>query len=125
MGEINLYFALCRKKKFRKEKKLRICRNGGRVCGWRNCEQRDCDVQQDFSPFCTKAKKALDSVGARYKVIEIENRQDMAAIQDYLLKKTGGRSVPRVFIHGVFYGGGDETAAGARNGDLKKKINKE
>merc|ERR1712227_173062 len=78
-----------------------------------------------FCPFCTKAKKALDSVGAKYKVIEIENRQDMAAIQDYLLKKTGGRSVPRVFIHGVFYGGGDETAAGARNGDLKKKINKE
>jgi len=80
---------------------------------------------KSWCPFCTKAKKALDSVGAKYKVIEIENRKDMAAIQDYLLKKTGGRSVPRVFIHGAFYGGGDETAAGARNGDLKKKINKE
>jgi len=75
-----------------------------------------------FCPFCTKAKKALDSIGATYKVIEIENRKDMNEMQDYLLKKTGGRSVPRVFIHGKFYGGGDETAAGAKNGDLKKKI---
>lgn len=37
----------------------------------------------------------------RYKVIELENRADMAPIQDYLLEITGGRSVPRVFIAGT------------------------
>ena len=47
---------------------------------------------------------------------------DCSEIQDYLREKTGARSVPRVFINGQFYGGGDETAAGARNGDLKAKI---
>jgi glutaredoxin 3 len=47
---------------------------------------------------------------------------DMAAIQDYLKELTGARSVPRVFINGKFYGGGDETSAGAKNGDLAKKI---
>merc|ERR1712080_816448 len=72
--------------------------------------------------FAQKLKKALDSVGAKYTVIEIENRKDMDEIQNYMKTKTGGRSVPRVFINGKFYGGGDEPAAGARNGDLKKKI---
>jgi len=46
----------------------------------------------------------------------------MSEIQNYMQKKTGGRSVPRVFINGKFYGGGDETAAGSKNGDLKNKI---
>ena len=46
----------------------------------------------------------------------------MSEIQDYMKTKTGARSVPRVFINGKFYGGGDETAAGAKNGDIKKKI---
>jgi len=72
--------------------------------------------------FCTKAKEALKSVGASFEVMEIENRSDMAAIQDYLKTLTGARSVPRVFINGKFYGGGDETSAGAKNGDLAKKI---
>ena len=48
----------------------------------------------------------------------------MGAIQNYLQQITGARSVPRVFINGKFYGGGDETAAGARNGDLKNRINR-
>jgi glutaredoxin 3 len=47
---------------------------------------------------------------------------DCSKIQDYLLKKTGGRSVPRVFIKGKFFGGGDECAAGAKNGALKKAL---
>merc|ERR1712078_187539 len=73
-------------------------------------------------PFCTKAKSALRSIGAEFEVYEIERRPDCSEIQDYLREKTGARSVPRVFINGQFYGGGDETAAGARNGDLKAKI---
>jgi len=28
-----------------------------------------------YCPYCTKAKKALDSIGAKYTVIEIENRK--------------------------------------------------
>ncbi len=44
------------------------------------------------------------------------------AIQDVLLQLTGGRSVPRVFIKGKFIGGGDDTAALARNGGLAKLL---
>ena len=47
---------------------------------------------------------------------------DADKIQDALLKITGGRSVPRVFIHGKFFGGGDETAAACKNGTFRKKV---
>ena len=30
---------------------------------------------KSWCPFCSKAKKALDSIGADYKVIEIENNK--------------------------------------------------
>ena len=46
----------------------------------------------------------------------------MDKIQDYLRDITKGRSVPRVFIKGKFFGGGDECASGARNGKLKGAI---
>ena len=44
----------------------------------------------------------------QFGLMEIENRGDEAAIQDALLAKTGGRTVPRVFIGGKFVGGGSE-----------------
>ena len=46
----------------------------------------------------------------------------MTEIQDYLGQMTGARSVPRVFVNGKFYGGGDDTAAGVRSGDLASKL---
>ena len=54
--------------------------------------------------------------------MEIENRDDMNDIQDYLGSITGARSVPRVFINGNCIGGGDETAALARSGELEKLL---
>merc|ERR1711935_9680 len=73
-------------------------------------------------PFCTKAEKAMKSTKQDYKLIELNGRSDMSSIQDALLEITGARSVPRVFINGVFYGGGDETSAGCKNGDFAKKV---
>lgn len=46
---------------------------------------------------------------------------DGPAIQQ-ALAFTGATSVPRVFIGGKFFGGGDDTAAAARSGQLKKLI---
>lgn len=42
---------------------------------------------------------------------QIENNPHCNAIQDYLKEKTGARSVPRVFINGTFFGGGDDTVS--------------
>jgi glutaredoxin 3 len=43
-------------------------------------------------------------------------------VQDALLKMTGARSVPRVFVDGKCIGGGDDTDAMARDGRLKTML---
>lgn len=49
---------------------------------------------KSFCPHCKKAKQALKDVGLNdYAVIELDQRDDGDAIQDALLKVTGGRSV--------------------------------
>uniref|UniRef100_A0A7E4V3L4 Glutaredoxin-2, mitochondrial n=1 Tax=Panagrellus redivivus TaxID=6233 RepID=A0A7E4V3L4_PANRE len=78
-----------------------------------------------YCPYCTKAKTALEGFKLRpdaYYVVELDKRDDCNDIQDYLQTITGARSVPRVFINGKFFGGGDDTAAGAQNGLLEKKL---
>jgi glutaredoxin 3 len=69
-----------------------------------------------------QAKRALATVlpAAKFTVMEIESRPDCAEIQAYLAEKTGGSSVPRVFVDGEFIGGGDDTDALARSGELAK-----
>jgi glutaredoxin 3 len=79
-------------------------------------------------PFCSKAKAAFkkylgDVLSEEdYEVMEIEKMAECSDIQDYLLKKTGGRSVPRVFINGNFIGGGDDVVAKDKTGELKQLL---
>ncbi|CDJ37810.1 glutaredoxin, putative [Eimeria tenella] len=74
-------------------------------------------------PYCQAAIAALRSLNVSDMHVEqIENNPHCNAIQDYLKEKTGARSVPRVFINGTFFGGGDDTVAGVKNGTLQKLI---
>jgi len=81
-----------------------------------------------YCPFCTMAKDAIKKYIGKilnesdYEVLEMENRDDCAALQDELLNMTGARSVPRVFINGKFVGGGSEIKAMDENGELKKAL---
>ena len=77
-------------------------------------------ISKSYCPYCTKAKQAFEQIGVKYEVMEIEDREDCQAIQDYMASKTGARSVPRVFINGNFQGGGDDIAAKLRSGELAK-----
>merc|ERR1711879_300457 len=77
-------------------------------------------ISKSYCPYCTTAKKAFDSIDQKYEVLEIEDREDCHAIQDYMMKLTGARSVPRVFINGEFEGGGDDISAKNRSGALAK-----
>lgn len=85
-------------------------------------------VSKAFCPFCKKAKEALESVGAKFEVLEIEDtaRQplvdDASAVQDYMLEMTGARSVPRVFIDGKCIGGGDDVVKMKNSGELEKLL---
>ncbi|KAL8440465.1 hypothetical protein Efla_005607 [Eimeria flavescens] len=63
-----------------------------------------------YCPYCKKAIAALETLKLDdLHVEQIEKNEYCDAIQDYLLKKTGARSVPRVFVKGQFFGGGDDT----------------
>ena len=79
-------------------------------------------VSKTYCPFCTKAKNAITNAGGKFVVLEIEHDENMNAIQDYMLEKTGGRTVPRVFIDGKFVGGGNECEALLRSGELSKMV---
>ena len=43
-------------------------------------------------------------------------------IQDELHRITGARTVPRVFIHQKFYGGGTDTAQGVASGEVQSLV---
>ncbi|KIJ66570.1 hypothetical protein HYDPIDRAFT_26906 [Hydnomerulius pinastri MD-312] len=61
-------------------------------------------------PYCksTKSYFAKNFPEETVEVVELDSRNDGSAIQDYLLQKTGGRTVPRTFINGKFVGGNDD-----------------
>jgi len=84
---------------------------------------------KSYCPFCTKAKKVFDKLlkdgslsSDDYEVMEIENEKDCEAMQAYLQKLTGGRSVPRVFIKQKFFGGGDDVVDADKKGTLVGKL---
>eukprot|EP00193_Tetraselmis_chui_P009550 CAMPEP_0177769288 /NCGR_PEP_ID=MMETSP0491_2-20121128/10230_1 /TAXON_ID=63592 /ORGANISM="Tetraselmis chuii, Strain PLY429" /LENGTH=99 /DNA_ID=CAMNT_0019286263 /DNA_START=147 /DNA_END=446 /DNA_ORIENTATION=- len=75
---------------------------------------------KSYCPHCKRAFAILkEAFGDIVKELNIEDRSDCAEIQDELLKMTGGRSVPRVFIKGKFVGGCDDTVSLAKQGKLK------
>jgi len=80
---------------------------------------------KSYCPYCHKAKDAINSFTLKADAlewVEIDKRDDTDAIQDYLKDLTGGRSVPRVFIDGKFIGGGDDTVAAKKSGQLEEKL---
>ena len=58
-------------------------------------------------PFCTKTKALFESLEVPYSVMELDELDDGAAIQDELLKMSGQRTVPSVWVGGKHLGGND------------------
>lgn len=56
------------------------------------------------------------------KTIELDHEKDGAAIQAYLLDKTGQRTVPNIFIGGVHLGGNDDLGRAQSSGKLKQLL---
>ncbi|XP_033118050.1 glutaredoxin-like [Anneissia japonica] len=77
---------------------------------------------KSWCPYCKMAKTALDDVGAKYEVVELDKRGDGDAIQDYLKSITGAKTVPRVFIKGKCIGGGSETRDLKESGELENML---
>lgn len=79
---------------------------------------------KSYCPYCKKAKHAIFSIVPvdEVEVVELDLHPMGDEIQDYLKDITGGRSVPRVFINGKFIGGGDDTVAKLKSGELEKLL---
>ncbi|KAG8859444.1 glutaredoxin [Serendipita sp. 411] len=100
---------------------------------------------KSYCPYCRRAKNILNSLdlptGRTVKVYELDLRDDGAAIQRYLLQRTGQSTVPNIFISrssplgessfDLLYldqehiGGSDDLAALNSRGQLKKLIKAE
>ncbi|KAH9964257.1 glutaredoxin [Russula dissimulans] len=67
---------------------------------------------KSWCPYCKRAKELLakDYHDLQTAIFELDQRDDGSDIQDYLLEKTGQRTVPNVFINQNHVGGSDALA---------------
>lgn len=75
-----------------------------------------------FCPFCKSTKSTLSDLDIAAKVIELDEVDNGAAIQDALLGVSGQRTVPNVFVKGEHLGGNDDTQAAVSSGKLQEML---
>ncbi len=73
-----------------------------------------------WCPFCIRAKRLLDKKQAPYTEIKVDN--DPAKRQE-MTERSGGRTVPQIFIGDTAIGGCDDLFALERQGKLDKILN--
>nr|WP_317892066.1 glutaredoxin 3 [uncultured Sphingomonas sp.] len=69
-----------------------------------------------FCPYCTRAKRLLESKGAAFEEFDITMGGERRA--EMLQRANGRTTVPQVFIDGRHIGGSDDLAALDRQGRL-------
>ena len=74
---------------------------------------------KDYCPYCIKAKSLLSSIGATFEEVDITNSPD--TIME-LVKKSGMRTVPQIFVWDECLGGYDAIAALQEKGELRWKL---
>jgi len=78
---------------------------------------------KSYCPYCKKTKALFAGMPeVSEKVFELDQMENGAAIQQYLLQKTGQRTVPSVFVNGQHVGGNDDTHAAAQSGKLAQML---
>lgn len=70
-------------------------------------------------PYCIRAKMLLKAKGVPYEEIDVSGDHDK---RDWLVKTTGLRTVPQIFINEESIGGFDEMRALDRAGLLDAKL---
>ncbi|KAI1283496.1 putative glutaredoxin [Xylaria sp. FL0933] len=75
---------------------------------------------KSYCPYCQASKKLLDSEGAKYYAIELDQVDDGAAIQAALANITGQSTVPNIFIGQKHIGGNSDLQA--KKGELKSLL---
>jgi glutaredoxin 3 len=68
-----------------------------------------------WCPFCMRAKALLDRKGYAYRELNVE---DEPALREEMMKRSGRRTVPQIFVGETHVGGFDELNALDRAGRL-------
>lgn len=79
-------------------------------------------VGKSFCPHSLSARQVLSKYHVsrdKLCVLEIENREDMIQIQEYLGNLTGSRNVPQIFVGRRYIGGGMELGRLDRSSRLR------
>lgn len=77
---------------------------------------------KSYCPYCNNTKRVLDGLNAKHFDYELNNEEDGADLQDALLKLTGQRTVPNIFIGKQHIGGNSDLEAVVKSGKDGKKI---
>lgn len=75
-----------------------------------------------YCPFCSATKRLFERMGVDAEVIELDEMANGGEMQAALLKLSGQRTVPNVFINGEHLGGNDDTHAAMRSGKLEEML---
>ncbi|KAI8882984.1 glutaredoxin-1 [Backusella circina FSU 941] len=77
---------------------------------------------KSYCPHCHAAKDLLNALGIEYFNVELDTRPDGQEIQDYLLEKSGQRTVPNIYINQKHVGGNSDLQTANQNGTLKQLL---
>ncbi len=72
-----------------------------------------------WCPFCMRAKALLDRKGYSYRELNVE---DEPALREEMMKRSGRRTVPQIFVGETHVGGFDELSALDRAGRLEPLV---
>ncbi|XP_041457959.1 thioredoxin reductase 1, cytoplasmic-like [Lytechinus variegatus] len=78
---------------------------------------------KSYCPFCVKVKELFNGMNIKYKALELDLQDDGAELQEALLKLSGQKTVPNVYIKGTHIGGCDDTFAAKSNGKINHLLN--
>jgi len=74
---------------------------------------------KDYCPYCTRAKNLLKKKGVEFQEIDISNDDDL---QEFVIKESGRRTVPQIFINDKSVGGSDDIYYLNSIGELDKLL---
>jgi glutaredoxin 3 len=68
-----------------------------------------------YCPYCVRAAMLLERKGVKFREVDVSNDPEA---RERLLRETGQRTVPQIFINGASVGGYDDIALLDRRGAL-------
>ncbi|BFZ53697.1 hypothetical protein PYCC9005_000727 [Savitreella phatthalungensis] len=63
---------------------------------------------KSYCPYCRNAKRILSEAGIKYRLIELDQRDDGQEMQVALSEKSGSRTVPQLFVYNKYIGGSSD-----------------